>query len=215
MNGPSSGWSWPSRLRPKGSHVLLCVLASIGALVASWGAELVGRGETYQTPGFVIFFTGIAIIFVVVLAWKYSYKDRELAGGLAEMQRTADGKLSIRSDVRLYTDPNALRGFAAILSTAAHMQPLPPAAGTVDAEGRVVPNSEQEAATQTMAINAKAQQLIDLILDTVSVQRQELDPSVAIRQPSDQPASLLNQETARNEAGAGPLPHSTQIDPLS
>ena len=214
MNAPST-WSWLSGLKPKGSHVLLCVLASIGAWIASWGADLIRQGETARMSGFVIFFTGILIIGAVVFGWLRSFTHRELAGGLTEVQRTADGHISIRSDIRLFTDPNTLRGFTEVLNTAAHMQPLPQPAGVVDAKGNPVPDSEQRAAQLTAAINKQTQQYIDQLVRAMSLRKQVLKTSSAVRQPPEQPQSLLEQESSRNEAGVGPLPDAAEANPLA
>lgn len=140
------------KLIPKGSQIAIFALLVFSVVFFGYACWLYGHAKPFVLP-----LCGAAVLLLIgSVFWLIAHKNESLSHSHPTVLGFGDGdsKVVVSSDGRSVPALNYLRELLTHYQTTFHRQPLPPASGVIDGQGRPVSGSFDQA----REINDKANQ---------------------------------------------------------
>lgn len=156
-------------MTPKGSHVLICILAVafVGCLATEFLFYWIK--SVHYWPAII---WGILLLGAVVFLWLLSHKDVDSGAPLPTTitRRKGSSVITVETDPTYVPFIQGMEALELLISMAHRRNPLPDPDGLIDDKGQMVPQSQQKALERIESINEQAKQAADLfdhLLSTV------------------------------------------------
>ena len=159
-------------IKPKGSHVFLCLL-----LVS--GVYLVTHGEIISIV------VGIGLIVFAVMGWAISHRNVDLEGGEPfKIESDSDGNTKVSMDPRLLLNSSEMRSIVLkILEGSKNRETLPLPDGRIGDNKEIIKNDE-ESKRHIEEINQQAQAISQkCAIDTIGNETHPVPTEAGIKQP--------------------------------
>lgn len=104
---------------------------------------------------------GLAILIPVFVAWFVAQKDTDLEQAKPTILTDAAGN-KLSTDTRALMSPDGIQSLEKLFSLISHRAPLPEPDGIVDATGKPIPDTKDEAIARVAQANNEAQEITDL-----------------------------------------------------
>ncbi len=165
-----------------------------GLLVPTFMVGLAAYLALSDKPVFAFIFllSALGLYGLLGYLWKLSHANQDLDNAKPVVLTSPSGA-KFSTDARVLRDPDMLKAVATTLGNVLGMKPIPDAAGLVDENGVIIPNSEGEANRKVADINDQVKRSLNSFMERAQAFDQAAE-TVAVQSlgPTDEPNSSPN-----------------------